>query len=116
MGRVVIACYAPRAGREEELHHLAREHVPRLRAEGLVTGREPIISVATDGTVVEVFEWVSEAAIAAAHESAAVRAMWDEFERVSTYVPIGSLTEAARLFSEFAPLPSVSATPPPGHE
>ncbi|MFK5635852.1 putative quinol monooxygenase [Ornithinimicrobium sp. LYQ103] len=105
MGRVVIACSVPRAGRERELHQLAREHVPRLRAEGLVTEREPIIAVATDGTVVEVFEWVSEAAIAAAHQSPAVRAMWDDYDRVSTYVPIGSVAEAGRLFSEFAPLP-----------
>ncbi len=105
MGRVVIACYVPRAGLERELHHLAREHVPRLRAEGLVTEREPILAVAAGGTVVEVFEWVCEAAIAAAHHRPAVRAMWEEFGRVCTYVPIGSVAESARLFSEFTPLP-----------
>lgn len=105
MGRVVIACYVPRAGRENELHELARGHVPRLRAEGLVTDREPIIAVAADGTVVEVFEWVSEDAIAAAHTNPAVRAMWEEYGDVSTYIPIGEVVEAACLFSEFAPLP-----------
>lgn len=106
MGRVVIACYAPRAGREDELRHLAREHVPRLRAEGLVTEREPILAVAADGTVVEVFEWVSDEAIAAAHTNPAVQAMWEEYAEVCTYVPIGGLAEAASLFSEFAPFPS----------
>lgn len=105
MGRVVIACYVPRAGLEYELHELARAHVPRLRAEGLVTDREPIIAVAADGTVVEVFEWVSEDAIAAAHTNPAVRAMWEEYRAVSTYIPIGEVVEAACLFSEFAPLP-----------
>ncbi|WP_297535050.1 hypothetical protein, partial [Nitrobacter sp.] len=37
--------------------------MPHLRAEGLVTDREPIIAVAADGTVIEVFEWVSQEAI-----------------------------------------------------
>lgn len=104
MGRVVIACYRPRAGRESELRDLARIHVPRLRAEGLVTDREPIIAVAADGTIVEVFEWISEAAIAAAHTNPAVRALWEEYEDVVTYVPIGEVAEAASLFSEFSPL------------
>lgn len=106
MGRVVIACYAPRAGRESELHELARGHVRRLRAQGLVTDREPIIAVAADGTVVEVFEWISQEAIDAAHTNPAVRAMWEEFDDVATYVPISEVAEASSLFSDFAPLPS----------
>ena len=105
MGRVVIACYVPKAGMEGELRDLARAHVPRLRAEGLVTDREPIVAVAADGTVIEVFEWRSEEAIARAHTSAAVRSMWEEYDRVCRYVPIGEVPEAARLFSEFTPLP-----------
>lgn len=83
---------------------MARGHVPRLRAEGLVTDREPIIAVAADGTVVEVFAWVSEDAIAAAHTNPAVLAMWEEYGEVSTYIPIGEVAEAASVFSEFAPL------------
>ena len=105
MGRVVIACFVPRPGLEGELHDLSRSHVPRLRAEGLATDREPIIAVAADGTVVEVFEWVSDEAIATAHENAAVRAMWDEYEPVCTYLPLGELPEAAGLFSELDALP-----------
>lgn len=104
MERVVIACYAPKAGREKELHALARTHVPRLRAEGLVTDREPIVAVATDGTVIEVFEWLSKNAIAAAHTNPAVRAMWAEYADVSTYIPISEVAESASLFSEFTPL------------
>ncbi|MBK8468496.1 MAG: hypothetical protein IPL45_01540 [Actinomycetales bacterium] len=105
MGRVVIACYSPKPGRESDLHELPRSHVPRLRAEGLATEREPFIAVASDGTVVEVFEWVSQEAIAAAHENASVRAMWDEYEEVCTYLPLGQLSETAGLFSEFDALP-----------
>lgn len=46
LGRVVVACYAPKAGREDELHAMVREHVPRPRAERLVTDRQPDIAVA----------------------------------------------------------------------
>ena len=105
MGRVVVACFVPRAGRERDLHALSRSHVPRLRAEGLATDREPVIAVAADGTVIEVFEWVSEEAIATAHQNATVRAMWDEYEDVCTYLPLAQLPEAAGLFSEFDALP-----------
>ena len=104
MGRIVIACYVPKVGRESELYDLSRTHVERLRAEGLVTDREPIVAVAADGTVVEVFEWSSQEAIAAAHGNPAVVAMWEEYARVCEYRPIGEVPEAARLFSEFAPL------------
>jgi len=101
MGRLVIACFVPKAGRESDLQELSRSHVPRLRAEGLATDREPIIAVAADGTVIEVFEWVSEEAIATAHQNAAVRVMWDEYEDVCTYLPLVQLPEAAGLFAEF---------------
>lgn len=105
MGRIVIACYVPRPGRESDLHELSRSHVPRLRAEGLATDREPVIAVAADGTVIEVLEWVSEEAIATAHQNATVRAMWDEYEDVCTYMPLAKLPEAAVLFSGFDALP-----------
>ena len=46
---------------------LVRNHLPPLRAEGLVTDRAPILMRTADGTVVEIFEWVSQEAIAGAH-------------------------------------------------
>ena len=81
-----------------------RAHVPRLREAGLATAREPVIAVAADGTVVEVFEWVSAEAIAAAHDHPDVLAMWVEFDRVCTYVPVAALPEAADLFTGLEPL------------
>lgn len=92
------------ARRERDLHALARTHVPRLRAQGLAAERTPIVAVAADGTVVEVFEWVSAAAIVDAHTNPAVQAMWAEYAEVSTYVPVGELAEAGDLFAEFTPL------------
>lgn len=104
MGRIVIACYRPKPGRKEELVQLTRRHVHRLRAEGLVTDREPIAMEAEDGTIVEVFEWKSKEAIESAHSNAVVQEMWQEYAEVCDYVPVGEIDEAGRMFSEFSPL------------
>ncbi|MEQ9317564.1 MAG: antibiotic biosynthesis monooxygenase [Polyangiaceae bacterium] len=102
--RIVIASYRPKAGKDAELLALVKEHVPLLRVEGLATYREPVICRADDGTVVEVFEWVSAQAIAAAHDNARVQEMWGRFARVSEYVKLGELPEAKELFAELEPV------------
>lgn len=81
-----------------------RGHVQLLRDQGLATSRESIIGVASDGTVVEVFEWMSKEAIASAHSNPAVLAMWEKYAEVCTYVPISDIAEASALFSELTPL------------
>ncbi len=101
--RIVIAAYRPKPGKAEQLKQLARTHVDRLRAEGLVTERSPIIMQAKDGTIVEVFEWKSKAAMESAHTNPAVLEMWNEYSQVCDYVPVGSVTEVNDLFSEFTP-------------
>lgn len=103
-GRILIACYRPKPGRESDLHALMRSHLPRLREQGLATARESIVGVAGDGTVVEIFEWMSAEAIASAHTNAAVQAMWQEYGEVCTYVPLSEVAEASALFSELTPL------------
>lgn len=100
---IVIACYRPKPGMADRLRESTRSHVDRLRAEGLVTERKPIIMEAADGTIVEVFEWASREAIDRAHSNPNVRAMWEEYDEVCEYVPIADLEEAKTLFSEFAP-------------
>lgn len=56
---------------------------------------------ATDGTLVEIFEWQSADAIRRAHTNPAVLALWAEFEACCEYVPLQSLTEAKQMFAEF---------------
>ena len=51
--------------------------------------------------MVEVFEWKSAEAIAAAHANPAVQALWGEFGAVCDYVPLTSLPEAHQMFAEF---------------
>ncbi len=106
MGRIVIVAYRPKQGQQAALESLMRRHHARLLAHGLVTDRAPTLIRAADGTIVEIFEWVSAAAIAAAHGNEAVQRMWDEYAAVCDYVPLAELPEARTLFAEFDPLPS----------
>ena len=104
---MVIACFRPLPGGREQLLELTRTHVQRLRDLGLATDRSGIAMETPEGDVVEVFEWVSEEAIASAHENAEVRAMWAEYEQCCTYVPMSELGAAGDLFPDFTPLPTV---------
>ena len=101
MGRIVIVAYQPKAGKAAELKHLVSKHVPRLKKEGLVSDRQPVVLEAFDGTVIEIFEWLSAEAIQQAHQNRVVHEMWAEFEAVCTYVPLNSLSEAGNIFAEF---------------
>lgn len=101
MGRIVIVAYKPKEGKADALRLLVKTHVPRLKQEGLVTHREPIILESGDGTLVEIFEWLSAEAIQQAHSNPAVHQMWGEFAGVCDYVPLNTLGETANLFAEF---------------
>ena len=104
MGRIVIVGYKPKPGKNEALKALMLTHLPRLKKEGLVTDRKSILMEAADGTIVEVFEWISEEAIQNAHKNPAVLQMWSEYAEVCDYIPVGNLAEAGNLFSGFEPL------------
>lgn len=101
MGRCVIVAYRPRPGQESALAAAVRDHVPLLRAEGLATDRAATVMRAADGTVVEVFEWVSREAIESAHGNPAVQALWSRFAAACEHLPLASLAEARDLFAEF---------------
>lgn len=99
--RVVIAGYRPHAGQADTLLHTLRRHVPTLQRLGLATRRAPTTLRAADGTLLEVFEWASAAAIEAAHHHPEVQAMWADFAAVCEFVTLAQLPEAQRLFAEF---------------
>ena len=104
MGVAVIVCYRPREGQAEALLAAVRDHLPALRAEGLVTDRPATAMRARDGTIVEVFEWRSQDAIGLAHGLPAVQEVWQRFEAACEYVSLDSLAEAADLFASFEPI------------
>ncbi len=59
---------------------------------------------AADGTLVEIFEWASAAAIDSAHSHPEVQKMWAAFASACEHVKLGALPEAQNLFAEFSPL------------
>lgn len=99
--RLVIVAYRPKPGKEEVLLAELRDHVHVLRSEGLATDRPATHMRAKDGTLVEVFEWASPAAIEQAHGNPRVQAMWERFAACCDYVPLNTLAEAGDLFAEF---------------
>lgn len=102
-GRIVIVAYKPHPGKEQALKNLLQAHVAILDAEGLVTERRPVIMLAKDGTMIEVFEWKSKEAIDLAHTNPRVQKMWEQFGSVCEYLPLSNVAEANNLFAEFTP-------------
>ena len=90
MGIMVMALYRPKPGKEAELTACMRDHLPVLRGQGLATDRPSVI-----------FEWVSHAAIEAAHANAVVGKLWTRYSECCDYVTLGDLAEAKAMFPEF---------------
>jgi quinol monooxygenase YgiN len=103
-GVVVIVAYRPKTGKENELLELVRSRIPILLKEGLVTDRIPTIVRSSDGTIVEVSEWKSQAAIDAAHKNPNVLAMWEKFFAICDCVPLKTLPESSEMFAGFEPI------------
>jgi quinol monooxygenase YgiN len=80
-GVIVIVAYRPKPGKDQELLELVRSRVPTLRNERLVTDRIPTIMRARDGTIIEVSEWKSRAAIDAAHQNPRVLQCGRDFSK-----------------------------------
>jgi hypothetical protein len=104
MGRFVIVAYRPRPGKEQQLLDLTREHLPILRSEGLATDRPSYVMKSTDGTIIEVFEWKSGEAIAAAHQNPVWQAMCGRYSEACEYISLENLTESKNMFAEFEPV------------
>lgn len=102
MGVMVMALFRPKPGKEDDLMACMREHVPVLRARKLATERPSTILRASDGTLVEIFEWVSQAAIDAAHHDPEVGKLWARYEHCCDYVTLADLPEAKEMFPGFA--------------
>jgi hypothetical protein len=104
LSSISVACYRPMPGCEEALLAVVRDHLPPLRAQGLVTERAPIVMRTQDGTVIEVFEWVSQEAIAGAHSNPVVLEVWKRFEAVCSYEVPANIPEFQKMFAHFEPV------------
>ncbi len=104
MGQFVIAAFKPKAGKENELRAVLRDHMPTLRGEGLITDRPAYLMKAPDGCYIEVFEWKSAEAVAAAHSNPTVAKLWERFEACSDYLPTGQAAGFDQCFPNFEPV------------
>lgn len=102
--RLVIVAYRPKPGKDDVLLAEVRDHVHLLRSEGLATDRHATAMRAKDGTIIEIFEWASSAAMEEADGNPRVQAMWARFAQCCDYVPLNALSETAGLFAEFEPV------------
>ncbi len=102
-GHISIVAYKPKPGKEEALQQLMRKHYPTLQSQGLVTDRATVMMEAKDGTIIEVFEWKSDAAIEQAHTNPEVLKMWGAYAEVCDFIPVGQVEESANVFSGFKP-------------
>jgi len=104
MGRITIAIYRPKKGKEEQLLKLVHEHLPILESQDLITKRKPIVMRAADNAVIEIFEWKSAKAIEQAHSNPQVLKLWDRFGEVCDFeIPV-NVKEFHNMFSEFEPV------------
>ena len=104
-GVIVIVAYKPKPGKtSDEVLAIVRRRMPLLRGEGLVTDRVPTIMRCRNGTIIEVSEWKSQAAIDAAHKNPNVLALWNGMFAVCDCVPLNTLPEAEEMFAGFEPL------------
>lgn len=104
MGIIVISVYRPKQGKDAELLDVVKTHVPILRELGMASEREVTAMKAKDGTILEVFEWVSAKAIEDAHKHPRVHKMWREFEACCEYIKLNDVPESSSLFAEFEPV------------
>lgn len=104
MGIIVISVYKPKHGKDAELLEVVKTHVPILRELGMASEREVTAMKAKDGTILEVFEWLSSKAIEDAHKHPRVHKMWGEFEACCQYIKLVDVAESSSLFAEFEPV------------
>jgi quinol monooxygenase YgiN len=101
MGIIAIATYRPKSGQEDAFLALLKTHVPTLRDQGLVTEQQAYAMRSDNGTIVEVFEWVSEQAKRTAHDDPIVMDCWRKFFGLADIVSLDSLGEAKAPFAGF---------------
>lgn len=101
---MVICAFRPKPGKDDELLGVVRDHLPILRGLGLATERPTLAMKAKDGTVVEVFEWVSSEAIERAHHDPEVRKLWDRYEACSDYIKVNQVPESDQMFAGYEPI------------
>lgn len=101
MGRISVAAFKPKAGKEADVLKVIASRLPLLRKLKLATDREPILMRSRAGVIIQISEWVDDAAIERAHQTPDVLKMWDEFAACCDYVRLNTLAESDDDFATF---------------
>ncbi len=99
---LVIAIYKAKSGKLNELEILVRKHFPTLKDYGLTTDKEPFIGRATDGSIIEVFEWANSESAKKAHDHPGVAKIWEAMAVVCDFGKLEQLPEAKNVFPKFS--------------
>lgn len=98
---VVIAIYRPKTGKTPELEALVKKHFSTLKEYGLTTDNSSFIGRSSDGSILEVFEWISAEAAEKAHDHPAVAKIWEAMAVVCDFGALEQLPEAKGRFPHF---------------
>jgi quinol monooxygenase YgiN len=101
VGRIVIAAFRPKPGKEEELKAVMATRLPLLRRLGLATDRTNITMRAVDGTILDVSEWTDDAAIDRAHDLPEIHELWGRYGACCDDVKLEQLPEGHHDFATF---------------
>jgi quinol monooxygenase YgiN len=101
VGKIVIAAFRPKPGKEDELLAVMATRLPLLRRLGLATDRPNITMRAADGTILDVSEWIDEAAIDRAHALPEVHELWRQYGACCEYAKLDQLAETHLDFATF---------------
>ena len=104
MGIMAIACYRAKPGFERKMLAAVKQNTPLLASRGLITDRPVIIMKSENGTLLEIFEWVSKSAKAKAHTTTEVMALWNQMMQLGKNVKLASVPEANDVFANFRPV------------
>lgn len=99
--KLAFAMYKPNEGKENELKEILKEHLPILKEYGLISAKETYTIRAKDGTIIEIFEWLSEEAKVIAHQHPAMRQLWGRMMAICTFPAMQDLDESKKSFPNF---------------
>ena len=104
MSLIAIAAYKPLPGFDTGFKEVLRQHTRVLREEGLITDKEVFQMQAIDGTILEVFEWISDEAKEEAHTHPKIMELWSRFHEYAEMVKLMDIMECHEPYATFRAL------------
>jgi len=101
MSILAIATYKPKTGRENDFLKLLTNHIPTLHSEKLISSKDNYVMHSKNGTIIEIFEWLSREAVDKAYETQCYGSFWQQIGERADVVSLNSLEETGQPFAGF---------------